>query len=516
LGEFRLLRRLGQGGMGHVYLAEQISLKRKVALKIMRTDVGMTAVSFQRFKAEAEAIALATHANIVQVYAYGEQAGQHYIALEYVDGRNLQEHLAKKGTVDVWLALSIMRQVAAALQRASELGIVHRDIKPENILLTRRGEVKVADFGLSRCFPSWQPGPQLTQTGMAVGTPLYMSPEQVQGRPVDTRSDIYSFGVTCYQMLSGRAPFHGETAFEIAIHHVTSEPVPLAQLRPDLPTELCAIIHKMCAKELDQRYQTCSDLIKDLVRVRGLLASKKVENKGEGNGSLTPGIKAPPASVGRMGRLWFVAGITSIGLAVVAGGAFAWWRGPHRVSESPTPPAPTGSDAHIVSDLEKHEKFLREAVDEYADPGGDRTRLDLGLRHCLELGLFYLKHDQLTDADEFFAGLTNNPHKIVACRTYGRLGHAIVLALRNRSIESNREFLALVGNKTVNEPPERLRFFLDEPQFRYEIGRALNYNKANATVEHPFPAELEPLRRPPKPQPLQSGNRGAIDRSPGR
>src|SRR5438309_5224354 len=215
LGDFRLLRRLGQGGMGQVYLAEQISLKRKVAIKIMRPDVAVNATSYLRFRAEAEAIARITHANIVGVYALAEEAGLHYMALEYVEGRNLREHLIKKGPPDVPLALSIMRQVAAALQHASELGIVHRDIKPENILLTRRGEVKVADFGLSRVLAGEGVPVSLTQSGVTMGTPLYMSPEQVEGKPLDCRTDIYSFGVTCYHMLAGQPPFTGETAFEV-------------------------------------------------------------------------------------------------------------------------------------------------------------------------------------------------------------------------------------------------------------------------------------------------------------
>src|SRR5262245_61452496 len=152
LGDFHILRRLGQGGMGQVYLAEQISLKRKVALKLLRADLAARPVALQRFKAEAEAVARATHANIVQVYAIGESDGLHYMALEYVEGKNLREYLEKKGAPEVLVALSLMRQVASALQRAAELGIIHRDIKPENILLTRKGEVKVADFGLSRVF----------------------------------------------------------------------------------------------------------------------------------------------------------------------------------------------------------------------------------------------------------------------------------------------------------------------------------------------------------------------------
>src|SRR5262249_54826600 len=160
----------------------------------------------------------------------------------YVEGRNLREYLAKKGTVDPALAIRVMRQVASALERAAELGIIHRDIKPENILLTRRGEIKVAGFGLSRCFASDQPAVNLTQSGITLGTPLYMSPEQVQGLPLDPRTDIYSFGVTCYHMLAGQPPFRGQTAFDLALQHVKNEPAPLSVARPDLPRPLCAIV----------------------------------------------------------------------------------------------------------------------------------------------------------------------------------------------------------------------------------------------------------------------------------
>src|SRR5262245_30055590 len=248
LGDFHVLRRLGQGGMGQVYLAEQRSLKRKVALKLLRADLAANAVSLARFKAEAEAVARATHANIVQVYAIGECAGLHYMALEYVEGRNLREYLERKGPPEILVGLSIMRQVAAALQRASELGIIHRDIKPENILLTRKAEVKVADFGLSRCFAEDHRPLNLTETGVTMGTPLYMSPEQVEGRPVDPRTDIYSFGVTCYHMFAGQPPFRGTSPFEVALQHVRKEPQPLREIRPDLPDALCELVHKMMAK----------------------------------------------------------------------------------------------------------------------------------------------------------------------------------------------------------------------------------------------------------------------------
>src|SRR5437773_1542135 len=210
LGEFRLLHRLGRGGMGQVYLAEQTSLKRKVALKLLHPDLASNERSLMRFKAEAENVARATHANIVQIYTIGQANGVNYLALEYVEGKNLREFIEKKGTPELSLGLHIMMQVASALQRASELGIIHRDIKPENILLTKKGEVKVADFGLSRCFAE-ESAQSITQSQVTMGTPLYMSPEQVERKTLDTRTDIYSFGVTCYHMFAGTPPFKGNS-----------------------------------------------------------------------------------------------------------------------------------------------------------------------------------------------------------------------------------------------------------------------------------------------------------------
>src|SRR5947209_8696735 len=271
LGDFQVLRRLGHGGMGQVYLAEQISLKRKVALKLLRPELAADVIALQRFKAEAEAVARATHANIVQVYAIGEADGLHYMALEYVEGRTLRDYLEKKGPPELLAALSIMRQVAAALQRAHELGIIHRDIKPENILLTRKTEVKVADFGLSRILAEDRPALNLTQSNTTMGTPMYMSPEQVECKPLDPRSDIYSFGVTCYHLLAGEPPFRGDSPFEVALQHVQVEPVPLAQVRPDLPPEVCALVHKMMAKKPEDRFQTGREIVREAGRLRDAL-----------------------------------------------------------------------------------------------------------------------------------------------------------------------------------------------------------------------------------------------------
>ncbi|MEZ6108217.1 MAG: serine/threonine-protein kinase [Pirellulaceae bacterium] len=218
LGDFLLLRRLGRGGMADVYLAEQRSLRRQVAVKILRAELARDPQYVSRFKFEAQAAARLVHANIVQVFNVGELDGLQFIAQEYVKGQNLKQYLQRNGAVDVPVAVHLLSQVAAALARAAEAGVTHRDIKPENILIGLSGEAKVADFGLARVRDDAHRNHQ-TQIDVTMGTPLYMSPEQVEGRKVDPRSDLYSLGVTAYEMLAGRPPFEGGNAISVAIRH---------------------------------------------------------------------------------------------------------------------------------------------------------------------------------------------------------------------------------------------------------------------------------------------------------
>jgi tRNA A-37 threonylcarbamoyl transferase component Bud32/tetratricopeptide (TPR) repeat protein len=264
IGGYRLLRRLGQGAMAEVYLAEQVSLRRQVALKVLRSNLANDATYVRRFDQEARAAAQLVTANIVQIYEVGRVDGVHFIAQEYVQGSNLAELLARRGPPTLERSMAILRQVAAALDKAAQHGIVHRDIKPENIMLAANGEVKVADFGLARLYSQDPVATNLTQIGVTMGTPLYMSPEQVEGRPLDPRSDIYSLGVTAYQMLTGEPPFRGETALGIAVQHLKTPPARLETIRSDLPASVCRIVHKMLAKDPNQRYASPGETMREL------------------------------------------------------------------------------------------------------------------------------------------------------------------------------------------------------------------------------------------------------------
>ena len=283
LGDYQLLRRLGRGAMADVYLAEQISLRRQVAFKVLRSDLAGDGSYVQRFHHEAMAAASLVHANIVQIHEVGQAGGVHFIAQEYVAGQNLGELIRRSGPVDVKLAVAVMRQVAAALVKAAEQGIVHRDIKPENIMLARTGEVKVADFGLARVLGP--EGVDLTQIGITMGTPLYMSPEQIEGQRLDPRSDIYSLGVTCYHMLSGRPPYTGDTSLAVAVQHLNSPAARLETLRPDLPSGLARIVHKMLNKKPEDRYKGARELLQDL---RVLMAENADEDWSEGLAEWSP------------------------------------------------------------------------------------------------------------------------------------------------------------------------------------------------------------------------------------
>lgn len=262
-------KKLGSGGMGSVYLGRHLDLDKPVAVKIMARELMASDDHVRRFRREAQLAAKLEHPNVVTVHHVGEQDGTHFIVMQYVDGRTLDDVLEERGKLALGEAVSVVKRVAFALGAAHKLGMVHRDIKPANILISRDGIVKVADFGLAR--PGGDHGQSISATGQIVGTPSYMSPEQAQGGVVDARSDIYSLGATFYHLVTGRRCFEGNTPLSIVIKHIQENPPDPHLVNTELPPAVSRVILKMMAKSPKDRYASTDDLIRDLDLLKGSL-----------------------------------------------------------------------------------------------------------------------------------------------------------------------------------------------------------------------------------------------------
>ena len=258
-GKYSILGEIGRGGMGVVLKAEDTKLKRPVALKLLPLELSHVPDAKERFLREAQAAAALDHPNICTVFEVGEQDGQAYIAMAYIDGQSLKEKIAR-GPLKIDEALEIAVQVAAGLEEAHRKGIVHRDIKPANIMLTAQGQAKITDFGLARM----QSADDLTRTAVVVGTVAYMSPEQALGKKADHRTDIWSFGCLLYEMLAGHRPFQGEHEQAVILAMLHADPEPIAALRPDVPAGLVRILSRCLKKNHLDRYPEAGALIKDL------------------------------------------------------------------------------------------------------------------------------------------------------------------------------------------------------------------------------------------------------------
>jgi serine/threonine protein kinase/tetratricopeptide (TPR) repeat protein len=277
VSHYRILEKLGAGGMGVVYLAEDMKLGRKVAIKVLSHEFTTNKDRLHRFEQEASAASNLNHPNILTIHEVGIDDGRHYIATEFIDGITLRRKIAasKLETPEI---LDIAVQVASALEEAHSAGIVHRDIKPDNIMVRRNGYVKVLDFGLAKLTETIDRSPSdgeastrvlvHTDAGVVMGTSHYMSPEQARGKPVDARSDIWSLGVVIYEMVAGRTPFEGETSTDVIVAITQKDPPALARFAPDVPPELDWIVMKALRKDRDERYQTIKELITDLRRLK--------------------------------------------------------------------------------------------------------------------------------------------------------------------------------------------------------------------------------------------------------
>ncbi len=471
IGDYRLLRRLGSGGMADVYLAVQESLKRNVALKILKKDLAGNEDYVERFKREAQAAAALVHANIVQIFEVGQADGYHFIAQEYVRGRNLKQYLGRYGAVAPDMALSVLRQSAMALQKGWEHDVVHRDIKPENIMLTANGELKIADFGLARV--GKETDNTLTQAGITVGTPLYMSPEQIEGNEVDIRSDIYSLGVTVYHMLVGEPPFDGDSPLAIAIKHSSQTPQSIRTHRDDLPAELVEVVDSMLRKKKDDRPQTPLQLLKmlqsisvnpsngfdwSLFEVQPNEREDVVVNSTMAFGGATESLMAAPRKRSSFVHTmpWLAAALLSLFFSM-----FAWWAGsqiaiqysglknqrnaasnnegelnvPMECSVQEQYIAAYWASREIPADDYASRESLWRAVEKYfpmadAAPTDVNTTQLYNLRAKSRLGEIYIESGNWLEATKVYDELADQEELSLVFRTTGLAGKAVALDMK--------------------------------------------------------------------------------------
>jgi serine/threonine protein kinase len=280
VSHYRIISKIGAGGMGEVYLAEDTKLERKVAIKCLPQKSWADEKAKMRLVREAQVSAKLDHPNICTVYEHLEQENQSFIVMQYIEGEPLSDKLRRKRFA-LRESLDVVLQVAEALLEAHSHGIIHRDIKPQNIIVTPCGEVKVLDFGLAKMLEPGQGAMEeaktqllLTEAGVTLGTVRYMSPEQARGRPVDARSDLFSLGTLLYQCLAGRPAFTGATSLEIGAQVIHIDPPPPSHFSSSVPPELDRITLKALAKRPEARYQSAGDLIRDLLEARRTLSAE--------------------------------------------------------------------------------------------------------------------------------------------------------------------------------------------------------------------------------------------------
>jgi len=260
---YQIIEELGKGGMGHVYKVLDKKINEKIALKLIKPEIASDKKTIERFRNELKFARRIRHSNVCQMFDLGEEGGTHFITMEYVPGEDLKSMIRMSGQLGVGTTIKIARQICEGLAEAHRLGVVHRDLKPQNIMIDREGKVRIMDFGIARSLKA----KGITGAGVIIGTPEYMSPEQVEGKEVDQRSDIYSLGVILYEMVTGKVLFEGDTPLSIAFKHKTEAPRDTKEVNPQIPEELSQLILKCLEKDRERRFQSAEQVLSALINI---------------------------------------------------------------------------------------------------------------------------------------------------------------------------------------------------------------------------------------------------------
>jgi serine/threonine protein kinase len=260
-GRYQIIEELGRGGMGKVYKAQDTEIKEKIALKLIKPEISSDKKTIERFQNELKLARKISHRNVCRMHDLGKSEGNYFITMEYVDGENLKGMIRMMGQLSSGKTISIAKQVCEGLSEAHRIGVVHRDLKPSNIMIDKDGNAKIMDFGIARSLT----GKGITGVGVMIGTPEYMSPEQVESKEIDQRSDIYSLGVILYEMVTGQVPFEGDTPYSIGVKHKSEVPRNPKEINPQISDDLNRMILKCLEKEKDKRYQSAGELRSELI-----------------------------------------------------------------------------------------------------------------------------------------------------------------------------------------------------------------------------------------------------------
>lgn len=270
-GRYQIIEELGKGGMGKVYRVLDIKLNEEVALKLIKPEMALDKKTVERFKNELKLARKIVHKNVARMFDLNEEKAIHFLTMEYVRGEDLKKLIRKIGSLSAGQAISIAKQVCEGLAEAHRLGVIHRDLKAQNIMMDEEGKARIMDFGIARS----SKGEGLTDEGVMIGTPEYLSPEQVEGKGVDQRSDIYSFGVILFEMVTGRVPFEGETAFSTALMHKAEAPPDPREINPQIPVDLGRVIFRCLEKEKEKRYQNAVELLSELNKIEKEISTRE-------------------------------------------------------------------------------------------------------------------------------------------------------------------------------------------------------------------------------------------------